>query len=69
MVRLRTTSDDMLRNIEESKEGDNEKVVRKQIVDWCRLSVYTLTEPLDRNEKIAALSRIIDEVKSGDKAP
>ena len=69
MARLKTSADRTTRNFEESKEGDDEKVVRNQVVEWCRDGVSTLTEHLDRNEKIRAISQVMDDIQNADKEP
>jgi len=49
-----------VRNFEECKEGDDKKVMRRQVVEWVGLGVSILTEQLDRNEKIIALSKALE---------
>jgi len=69
MGRLKTSADRTVRNFEECKDGDNEEVVRKQVVEWCREGIYFMTEPLNRNEKIRAISKIMDEIKNEGQEP
>jgi len=69
MGRLKTSADRTTKNFEESKDGDNGKVVREQVVEWCREGVYFMTENLSRNEKIRALSKVMDEIKNEGQEP
>jgi len=64
MGKLKTLADLAVRNFEESKDGDNEEVVRKQVVEWCREGVSIMTENLDRNEKMRSISNVMDEIKN-----
>ena len=46
--------------MEESKEGNAEKVNRGKMVDWCGLGVQILTENLEDHEKAKVLSTVWD---------
>jgi len=69
LKRLNTTGEDTYRSFEECKEGDNKRVMRRQVVEWIRLAVSILTEQLDRHEKIIALSKVMEELKNEANAP
>ena len=69
MGRLKVTADDALKYPEESKDGYNGKVVRRLAVEWIRLAVEIVTEPLDKHEKFKILSTVLDELRYDTKAP
>jgi len=69
MGRLKASADRAVRTVEESKDGDNEEVARGQTVEWIRDAIFILAEPLQKSEKVRAVSKVMDEVKNGDNEP
>jgi len=67
--RLQKTGGDAVNNMEESKEGNAEKVNREKVVDWCGLGVEILTENLEDHEKVKVLSKVWDLIKNSAKEP
>jgi len=69
LKQLQQTGQHAVENFEESKEGDGDKVVRGQVVDWCSQGVQILTENLEDHEKIQVMSKVVDQIKLSGQAP
>jgi len=69
MGRIKASADRAVRNVEENKDGDDGKAARGQTVEWIRDAIFILAEPLQKNEKVRAVSKVMDEVKNGDNEP
>jgi len=69
--RIQKSGKDAVNNMEESKNGDGDrvKVKRGQMVDWCELVVHILMEPLEDHEKIRALSGVQESIRNRGRAP
>ena len=64
LKRLQHTGEDAVKRLEESKDGDVDKVNWGRVTDWCALGVNILIEPLEKHEKIKLLAAAINEAKN-----
>jgi len=55
--------------LEESKEGDSDRVNRGRVTDWCALAVNIAIEPLNMHEKVKVLAAAMSEAKKSGQAP
>jgi len=69
LQRLQITGNDAMKFVEESKDGNGDKLNRGLVTDWVALGVNILTENFDPHEKIKILSAAISEVKNIGRAP
>jgi len=69
LQRLQTTGNDAIKLVEESKDGNGDKLNWGRVTDWVALGVNILIEPLDRHEKIKVLFAAFSEAKTDGLAP
>ena len=60
LERLMKTGGDAINSMEESKEGNAEKLNRGIMCDWCGLGMQILTENMEDHEKVKVLSKVWD---------
>ena len=69
LLRLSATGEDTIRRLEVTENEESQIIGRRKVVEWVRLAVSILTEYLDSHEKILALSKVMEELKSEKRAP